>query len=131
MRDAVVTAAFEYVEGADDIALDVGVRLLQRVAHPRLRAQMHDALEFPGSEQLRHRLPIRQVGMDEPERLVRLEPGEAGLLERDVVVIIEIVESDDLIASIEEALCGGRANEPGGARDEKFHPSASILEDQL
>ena len=51
MRDAVVTAALEHIERADDVALDIGVRLFQRVAHPRLSAQMHDALEFLGGEQ--------------------------------------------------------------------------------
>ncbi len=101
------------------------------MAHPRLGAQMHDALEFLGGEQPRHRVTIGQVHMDEPESTVPLEPGETGLLERHVVVVIQVVESDNLIAAIEEALRGGRSNKPGGARNEKFHRSGSILEDQL
>ena len=37
--DAVVPAAFEHVREADDVAVDVGVRILQRVAHAGLRAR--------------------------------------------------------------------------------------------
>ncbi len=131
MRDPVVSAAFEYVERAEDVALDVGVGLFQRVAHPRLSAQMHDAFEFFGGEQARHRIPIGQIRADEPERAVRREPGEARLLERDIVVIVQIVEPDHLVAAIEQALGGGSSNKSGGARNEKFHRSASILQHPL
>jgi hypothetical protein len=127
----VVAAAFKYIERADDVALDMGVRLFQRMAHPRLSAQMHDALESFGGEQPRHRVTVGQVHMDEPESSAPLEPGETGLLERHVVVVIQVVESDNLVAAIEETLCGGRSNKPRGARNEKFHRTGSILEDRL
>ena len=46
MRDRVMTAALEHIEHADDIALDIAVRVLQRVPHTRLGAQMHDSLKL-------------------------------------------------------------------------------------
>ena len=56
------------------------------------------------------------------------EAREARLLERNVVVIVQIVEADHLVTALEQALGGGGSNESGGARHEKFHGSASILQ---
>ena len=44
MLDAVVPAALEDVEEADEVAVDVGVRVGQRVAHAGLRGQVDHAL---------------------------------------------------------------------------------------
>ena len=132
MRNAVVTvtAAFQYIERADDVALDKGVRLFQRTTHPRLSPQMHDALESFGGEQAGHRVTIGQVHMDEAESTVLLEPFQTGPFDRHVVVVVQIVEADNLVAAIEEALCGGSSNKFRGARNKKFHRSGSILKDQ-
>ena len=43
--DAVVPAAFQHVERAGDVAVDVGLRRLERIAHAGLGAQMHHAVE--------------------------------------------------------------------------------------
>ncbi len=39
MLDAMVAAAFENVKRADDVGADVGVRILERVAHAGLRGR--------------------------------------------------------------------------------------------
>ena len=44
----VVAAAFEHVHEADDVAVDVGVRVLQRIAHAGLRRQMDDDIDVGG-----------------------------------------------------------------------------------
>ena len=46
MLDTAVPAAFQDVEEADEIGVDIGVRILQRVAHAGLGRQVHDR---PGS----------------------------------------------------------------------------------
>ena len=43
MLDAVVAAALEDVHEADEVAVDVGVRVLERVAHAGLRGEVDDA----------------------------------------------------------------------------------------
>ena len=42
MLDGMVAAAFEHVEEAAQVAVEIGVRALQRVTHPGLRGEMHD-----------------------------------------------------------------------------------------
>ncbi len=68
MRNPVVAAAFEHIEGAEDVALDVGMGLFQGVAHSRLGAEMHHAFEFFGGEQARHRIAIGQIRAHEAKR---------------------------------------------------------------
>ena len=51
--------------------------------------------------------------------------GEAPLrrfsLEADLVIVVEIVEADHLVAPGQKAQGGGHADKPGGAGDEDFH----------
>jgi hypothetical protein len=98
--DAIVPAAFEHVQRAADVAAHVGVRILQRVAHARLGCQMHHPREFLAGEELRHGRVVGKIELDGAE-LRRGEAPEARLLESHVVVVIEVIESDDLVAGIE------------------------------
>lgn len=45
MFDASVARYFHEVEVADQVRLGIGARLLDRIAHPNLRAQMRDAVK--------------------------------------------------------------------------------------
>jgi hypothetical protein len=47
--------------------------------------------------------------------------GEAVALELHSIVIVEIVQSDDLIASLQQAMDYVESDESGGAGDEYFH----------
>ena len=44
MFDVVIAAALEYVQRADDVAVDVRMRILQRIAHARLCREMYNAV---------------------------------------------------------------------------------------
>ena len=46
MLGAAVAAAFENIEKAREIGVEIGMRILQRVAHARLRGEMHHRTEF-------------------------------------------------------------------------------------
>ena len=73
MLDGVVAAAFEDVAEADQVALDVGLRVLQRIAHAGLRGEVDDALGPLPREQRLERLGIGDVDLLEAEAGVRLE----------------------------------------------------------
>ena len=73
MLDGVVPAAFQYVERADDVARDIAVRILQRISHPSLRSQVHDALKFLNRKQRGHAGLICQVELHEAETMLRLQ----------------------------------------------------------
>ena len=51
---------------------------------------------------------------------------EPRLLQRHVVVVVEIVEADDFVAALEQPLGDVEADEAGGAGDEEFHEGLSV-----
>ena len=46
MARAAMAGQLEHVEMADQVGLDVGVRILDRIAHPGLGAEMDDPVEL-------------------------------------------------------------------------------------
>ena len=130
--DAVPAAGFEDVEEADQIALRVGVRIDQRIAHAGLRREVDDALETVGGKQRREARRIGQVEFLEAESGARAVWGLRGQrveprpLEPRVVIVVEIVDAGDFVAAREQALRNVHADEPGGAGDENFHARRPI-----
>ena len=82
MLDPVMAAAFEHVQEAGDVRIDISVRMVERVADPCLRGEMHDALRFLRGEGRLDRRPVAEIGLDEAEAVVPREPLEARLLQR-------------------------------------------------
>jgi hypothetical protein len=76
-----VAAAFENIGEADDVALDVGVRILQRVADAGLRGQVNDLVEFFGGKQRVHPGAISDIQFDEAEVGMAGQSGQAAFLE--------------------------------------------------
>ncbi len=53
------------VDRAVHVAVDVGERILDAVAHAGLGAEVHDSLEFLRGEETRHRLAVGEIELDE------------------------------------------------------------------
>ena len=114
-----LAAAFEHVGETDQVAVDVGAWVAQRIAHTGLRGEVGDGIEALRREQGLHRCSIGQIALDEAESLMACELGDACALQAGVVVIVEVVEADDDVARLEQALGEVVADETGGAGDEK------------
>jgi len=127
MLHGLVPAALQNIERANDVAVHVGMRCLDRVAHARLRPQVHDALEFLARKALRHAGGIGKVELDEAKARILLQQLQARHLQIDVVVLVEIIEADYLITALEQAPGGVKADEARGSGDENLHrrPSTS------
>ena len=96
----------EHVEVADQVGLDIGARVLDRIAHAGLRAEMDDAVEL-----LARRAPPRA-----PRRR-RNRPGwnakrlalsasiaaSRSLLQRRPIIIVEVVDADHPVAARQQA----------------------------
>ena len=65
--DLVVSAALEDVHKTDQIRVDVGVGVLERVADTGLGTEVHDTIKPLPLKQLRHPATVRQVEPHEPE----------------------------------------------------------------
>ena len=73
MAHARMTAAFEHVDEADEVAVDVGVRMGQRVADSRLGRQVDYNVEPLRLEQPRHGRPVSQIELLKAEPRMRFE----------------------------------------------------------
>jgi hypothetical protein len=49
------------------------------------------------------------------------------MLQSDVVVLIQIVEADDLVATLQQQSRGMKTDKPGGSRDEYPHSGPLLL----
>ena len=73
MLDAVVAAALEDVHRPDDVGIDVGVRVLERVAHARLRGEMDDPLRPRLGKQPFHAGAVDEIELVEGEAVAALQ----------------------------------------------------------
>ncbi len=121
MRHVMMTAALENMQRADDIALDIGVRVLNRVANACLCGQVDDLVEPLAGKQLLHRLAIGKIDPLHSEVIVLVEQRRARLLQRRIIVVVEVVDADNHIATLQQRFCGKETDETGGACDENFH----------
>src|SRR5437868_8969864 len=102
----------------NQVRLNVGGGVFDAVANPSLGAEMDDAIEIVSGHHLVQGCRIGKIDLFEPEAVVEaacqtLEPGP---LEGRIVVIIEVVDPDHLVAALEQYTRRGRADEPGGTR---------------
>ena len=115
-----VAHALQDVQEARDVRVDVGVRVHQRIAHARLRRQVHHAVELlrrrrgPASPRGRR---CRCAGRRIPA--ARSSCAEPRLLQRDVVVVVEVVDARDPVAPRQQPSRQVEADEPGRAGDEE------------
>lgn len=124
MLHRVVAASLEHVEEADEVALQVGARVLDRVTHARLGGEVHHDVEAVLSEQALDEGGIAQVATHESKAALRVGLGQhakARVLDAGVIVAVEIVESDNhVIGFLEQLLDEERSDETGGSGDEDF-----------
>ena len=121
MLDRVVAACLEDVEEAHEVALEVGARVLDGVAHARLGGEVHHDVEAVLGEQALDEGGVAQVAAHEGEAAVSIGLGEhakARVLDAGVVVAVEVVEADDhVIGHLEQLLDEERADKAGGSGD--------------
>jgi hypothetical protein len=96
------------------------VWVLDRVAHPGLGGEVDDDAEAVGGEEGFHLAAVGEVDAGGGEAIVCLEAFESRLLEGRVVVVVEVVEADNVVAIGEESFGKVVADETGGAGDEDW-----------
>jgi len=105
--------AFHHVEGADEVRVDIGARVLQRVTHPRLRGQVDDHIGLFGQSEGVKALEILQHSLGAGEVRVLQQHLVPSLLDAHVVVIGHPVIADDAETLLQQKLREMEADEPG------------------
>lgn len=128
-----VAAGLEDVKETHKVALEVGARVLDGVAHARLGGEVHHDVESVLGEQTLDEGGVAQVAANEGEAAVGVYLGQhaqARFLDAGVVVAVEVVETDDgVIGRFEQLLRQKRPDEASSARDKHFsHIYSSLTE---
>ena len=121
MRRLRVPAGFEDVQEPDEVALDVGAGIRNRIAHAGLRGEVDHAVERLAGKQLAHGGFVFEAALDEGEARFLAQQRQARFLERRVVVVVDVVEADDGVAAREQRAGHVESDEAGGAGDEHVH----------
>ena len=121
MLYGVVAAGLEDVKETHEVALEVGPRVLDGVAHARLGGEVHHDVEAVLREKALDEGGIAQVAANKGEAAVRVGFGQhaqARVLDAGVVVAVEVVEADDhVIGHLKQLLDEERADKAGGSGD--------------
>ena len=113
-----VPAAFQDIGEADQIGLDIGVRVAERMTHAGLRGEMHDEGKAARGEQLLHAGAIGEVAFDEFEAGQFGEFGEPRLFQLRIVIGVHVVEPDHRPAVAQQPPREVEADETGRAGDQ-------------
>ena len=93
------------------------------MAHARLRRQMDDAADAGKFfRQLQDAVAVGDIQLVEGEILFRRQPRQARFLQRHIVIAVEIVDADDVIAPRQQRTRNAGADETGRARHEISSP---------
>src|SRR5690606_33041981 len=116
-----MSGELQYAKVSDQIGLDIGGRMLDRVADARLCSQVHDRCDAPSRSRCSDRPVSRDVSLCEGETTVAAELGEAGPLQRWVVIAVEAVDPEYIAAAREQSSRDMHSDEAGCAGDEHGH----------
>jgi hypothetical protein len=118
MTHRVAPRGLHNVEGADDIGIEIGARILEAVAHAGLGGQMHDLVGDKGVDRRIECRLILEPRLGRRELRVPVQHVVAAALERHVVIIGHPVIAVHDHALVEQQLREVISDEAGGAGDE-------------
>ena len=111
-------AALQNAEEADDVGIDIGLGRFQAVADARLGGEVDHPARPRGGEQGGDAVAVSQVQRMMVIGGVGLKLGQARLLQRRIVIGVEVVQADDALAPLQQTPGGVKADEAGGAGDQ-------------
>src|SRR5579859_3576108 len=106
---------FNQVHKSNHIAVNINVGVLQRVSDSGLRGEMDDRAELLSPEQVLNLLPVADIELHETKPGPGLEQLEPRLLEALVIKRIEIVDPDNMVTRVQQALRQVESYESGAA----------------
>jgi len=117
MLNIMAPTTFKNVRKSNQIATNIGQRILKRIANAGLRGEIHDTLWFVFDKRFLHRMLIGNI---DPEmtvgRMINVTLKPCGL-QRRIVVVVMVVDTYNLVPAIEEAQSQCRTDESCRARD--------------
>ncbi len=104
MANLMMATAFENIQKTLNIGINIGMRIVNRIAHPSLGGQIHHGFKFFCSEQISQLPVFFQPHFDKTELLVAaLQQGETRLFQLYRIIIIEIIQPNQLMPVSQQA----------------------------
>src|SRR6266571_9001153 len=113
-----MSAALENAEEADDVAVGVRVRIGKRVTDASLCCQVDYFINLLSLEKSEHDVTIGHIDTVECEIRVTCQAIQSRLLQLRIVVGVEVVDADNRIAAIKEAMRDVRSDESRSSGEE-------------
>ncbi len=125
--DPVVAAALQDVGEAGQVGVHIGHRVLDGVTDPGLGGEVDDPLRPVPRKGLGDGGSVVDVDAQFPVAVVFEGAREPGLLQPHVVVVVEVVDSDDLVAARQESQGERGTDEAGAAGYQDLHDGLLIM----
>ncbi len=118
-----VPTSFQDVVEPDHVALDIGIRVFDAIADARLSGEVYDDVEVVLVEEVVYKGLIGEVALDELVGMplggigLLLDNTQAILLERRIIVVVQVVKADDVerLLAFKKSQHEVGADEAGGA----------------
>src|SRR4029079_8326734 len=113
----------EHVAMADQVRLDVGHGILEAVADAGLRSEVDNAFDLDRVGEGLERVGVGEVDLLEPEAIAELllKLRQPRLLEPGIIIVIQTIDPDALVARLEQGASSRRADEPRGPSHQNSH----------
>ena len=95
--------------------------MIDRITNACLSCEVNHALGFYLGEECECFLRISEIKFMMLIAVVCLKSREPSSLQRNIVVVVDLVDSDDLVSPGEQPFCDGRANETRRSSHQDFH----------
>ena len=107
----------------DEVRLHIGRGILEAVADARLRPEMDDAVDVHRLGEAVQRSASAKSSRSKRKRLPNCccKLVQPRLLKRGIVIIVEVVDADDVIAALEQRARRRRTDEPRSPRNQHSH----------
>ena len=108
MLDARVPTTFKDRQETGDIRFGVGEGVLYGVTHTRLGGQMNHSIKPVVGKKAGHAISIRAIHLQELEARILLHQAQSGFFEFGIVVIVQIIQTYNLVPPSEQCTphCG-------------------------
>jgi hypothetical protein len=123
MFDLMLTAGFEQIRKSDQVAVDVRLGMGQRVPHAGLCGQVDDDVKLSRVKDAPQLFAIRKIAFLKLEPVPRDQSVQSISFQRDGIIGVEIVESDDLVAAVQQCGTDVHPDKAGRSCDKVLHAS--------
>ena len=120
MSRFLMTTGFQNIHKAHKIRIDVSLRIGQRVPDSRLRGQVDDAIKAMCFKQSIDPVAIFEGELLKAESGTTFQLSQSVELELWLIVVVEIVEADHGVATLQQTSCGVHPDKASGSSDQNI-----------